>query len=177
MELDLHRATAILERTPRVLRAWLSGLDEAWTHANYGPSTWSAYQVVGHLIIGERTDWIPRARIILQHGPARPFDPFPHTAAIGPESGRSLDDLLDEFAALRHDSLAELAAMNLTPAKLALRGTHPALGQVTLSQLIATWTVHDIHHTAQIAKAMAYQWRDQVGPWRAYLNILPPDAA
>jgi uncharacterized damage-inducible protein DinB len=173
MNFNLADATAILERTPRVLRSWLTGLDPQWTHASYGPGTWSAYQVVGHLIIGEQADWIPRARIILEHGESRPFDPFPHDAAIHPDSGRSLESLLDEFETLRDQSLSQLAAMNLTPEKLSRPGTHPALGPVTLAQLIATWTVHDIHHTAQIAKAMAYRWREEVGPWRAYLNVLP----
>lgn len=173
MEFRLDHATQILGRTPGVLRAWLGGLDDRWTHGAYGPETWSPYQVVGHLIVGERIDWIPRARRILEHGTARPFDPFPHDATIDPRGGRSLADLLDELASLRRENLAALEAMDLTPERLRLRGRHPALGEVTMAQLIATWTVHDIHHTAQIARGMAYQWREQVGPWRAYLNILP----
>jgi uncharacterized damage-inducible protein DinB len=172
MDFSFDRTVSVLERTPAVLRALLAGLDTALTHASYGEGTWSAYEVVGHLIIGEREDWIPRVRIILEHGPLRPFDPFPHDAAIHPDSGRSLDDLLGEFAAARAESLAALHAFNLTPAHLALRGSHPALGEVTLAQLLATWATHDLHHTRQICKAMAWQSRELVGPWRDYLNTL-----
>ena len=173
MDVDVPRAVQILERTPRVLTAWLDGLDEAWTHTRYGEGTFSAYHVVGHLIIGEREDWIARARRILAEGTSRPFDPFPHVATIEPESGRTLRELLDEFARLRGANLDELARMELTPEKLLLRGAHPSFGPVTLGQLIATWATHDIHHIGQVAKAMAYQYKDAVGPWRAYLNILP----
>jgi uncharacterized damage-inducible protein DinB len=173
MDVDLSLAVQILERTPRVLAAWLEDLDQSWTHSRYGPETFSAYHVVGHLIIGEREDWMARAKRILAHGTSVAFDPFPHVATIEPESGRSLDDLLGEFARLRRANLDELERMQITPAKLALRGMHPAFGEVTLGQLIATWATHDIHHIAQVAKAMAYQYKDAVGPWRAYLNILP----
>jgi hypothetical protein len=173
MEVDLRRAVEILERTPRVLSMWLGGLDESWTHRRYGEGTFSAYHVVGHLIVGEREDWMARARIILEHGTARAFDPFPHVATIEPESGRTLRDLLDEFARLRRKNLEELEGMRITPEMLSLRGVHPSFGEVTLGQLIATWAAHDIHHIAQVAKAMAYQYKDAVGPWRAYLNILP----
>jgi uncharacterized damage-inducible protein DinB len=171
--MQLQHAVEILERTPRVLATWLDGLDMAWTHSRYGPDTFSPYHVVGHLIIGEREDWIARAKRILTEGTARAFDPFPHVATIEPESGRSLEDLLGEFARLRHANLDELDRMQLTPEKLALRGVHPAFGEVTLSQLIATWATHDIHHIGQVAKAMAWQYKEAVGPWRAYLNILP----
>lgn len=173
MDFALDRHTAILERTPPTLRALLTGLDTELTHADYGDGTWSAYQVVGHLIVGEREDWIRRARIILKHSTSRPFDPFPHDAAIHPNSGRSLDDLLDEFATLRAANLDTLCAMHLTPEHLARKGTHPALGEVTLAQLIATWSTHDIHHIRQICRALAYQSRELVGPWRNYLNTLP----
>lgn len=172
MEFSLERTISILERTPRVLRELLAGLDPALAVANYGEGTWSAYEVVGHLIIGERTDWIPRARFILDHGPDRPFDPFPHDAAIHPSSGRPLENLLDEFATLREANLHSLRAMRLTPDQLGLRGTHPALGRVTLAQLLATWATHDLHHTRQICRALAHQSRDLVGPWRDYLNTL-----
>lgn len=174
MDLSLPRITQILERTPRVLAAWLAGLDEALTHADYGPGTWSAYNVVGHLIAGERKDWIPRVRVILEHGSARPFDPVGHDLTIRPDSGRTLADLLDEFAALRASNLEQLRSMELTPERLTLEGTHPAFGRVTLGQLLATWATHDLHHIRQIGQAMAYQHRDLVGPWRAYLNTLPP---
>lgn len=172
MDFSLTRVAATLERTPPTLRALLTGLDPALTNANYGEGTWSAYEVVGHLIVGERTDWIPRARLILEHGPDRPFDPFPHDAAIHPGSGRTLEDLLDEFATMRTQNVEALRSMSLTPAQLALCGTHPALGQVTLAQLLATWATHDLHHTRQICRALAHQSRDLVGPWRDYLNTL-----
>jgi len=165
-----------LERTPRVLCSLLDGVSGDAARSNYGPGTWSAYEVVGHLIIGEREDWIPRASIILEHGTSRPFDPFPHDATIRPDSGRLLHDLLDEFDALRRASLDALRAMNLTPAHLALTGTHPALGEVTLGQLLATWAAHDLHHIRQACLALAWRFRDDVGPWRAYLNTLAPRA-
>lgn len=169
---DITRPTQILEATPGTLRAWLGGLDAEWVTSNYGDGTFSPYNVLGHLIIGEQIDWIPRARIILEHGESRPFDPFPHRATIEPDSGRSLVDLLDEFASLRADNLRALRSMDLTPQTLARRGTHPELGPVTLANLIWTWAAHDVHHTAQIAKGLAWQCRDQIGPWRAYLGIL-----
>jgi uncharacterized damage-inducible protein DinB len=175
MDFSLDRTIAILDRTPRVLDAQLRGLDPAWTHANYGPGTWSAYNVVGHLIIGERDDWIPRARRILEHGTARPFDPFPHDATIQPSSGSTLNALLDEFASVRAVNLKILRSMDLTPPRLALKGTHPALGEVTLAQLLATWAVHDLHHIRQVERAMAHQARALVGPWRAYINTLSVD--
>ncbi len=172
MDFSLPNTIATLERTPPTLHALLAGLDLALTQANYGEGTWSAYEVVGHLIVGEREDWIPRARILLEHGTARPFDPFPHDAAIHPGSGRPLDNLLDEFTTLRAANLDTLRAMQLTPDQLDLKGTHPALGQVTLAQLLATWATHDLHHTRQICRALAHQSRDLVGPWRDYLNTL-----
>ncbi|HZW09986.1 MAG TPA: DinB family protein [Phycisphaerales bacterium] len=172
MDFSFDRTVSILERTPPVLGALLTGLDPALTLGNYGPGTWSAYQAVGHLIVGEREDWIPRARIILGHGTARPFAPFPHDAAIHPESGRTLDDLLDEFAAVRSDNLVALRGLGITPAELDLRGRHPALGEVTLAQLLATWAAHDLHHIRQICRAIAWQSRELVGPWRAYINTL-----
>ena len=172
MDFSLPNTIATLERTPPTLHALLAGLDLALTQANYGEGTWSAYEVVGHLIVGEREDWIPRPRILLEHGTARPFDPFPHDAAIHPGSGRPLDNLLDEFTTLRAANLDTLRAMQLTPDQLDLKGTHPALGQVTLAQLLATWATHDLHHTRQICRALAHQSRDLVGPWRDYLNTL-----
>lgn len=173
MQFSLARITEVLERTPRVLDALLRGQTEEWTHGNYGAGTWNAYEVVGHLIIGERDDWIPRARMILEHGESRVFEPFPHDAAIRPSSGRSLDELLDEFARMRGESLAALRGFGLVEADFARRGRHPAFGPVTLGQLLSTWAVHDLHHVRQIGRAMAYQARGLVGPWRAYLNTLP----
>lgn len=160
----------MLERTPAVLSALLAGLDEELTHHNYGDGTWSAYEVVGHLLIGEYDDWIPRLRIILDQGTARPFDPFPHDATISPASGRSLDDLLEEFAGARAGNLDILAAMHLSDAHWTLRGVHPGLGEVTLAQLLATWATH---HFRQVCRAVAHQSRELVGPWRNYINTLP----
>lgn len=175
MDFSLARTVSMLERTPAVLSAMLAGLDEELTHRNYGDGTWSAYEVVGHLLIGERDDWIPRLRIILGHGTARPFDPFPHDATVSPDSGRSLDDLLEEFADSRAENLDALGAMRLTGAHLALRGTHPGLGEVTLAQLLATWATHDVHHVRQVCQAVAHRSRELVGPWRNYINTLRRD--
>lgn len=169
---SLPRTIEILERTPAALRALLAGLSDHWTHANYGDSTWSAYEVVGHLIIAEQDDWLPRLRRILQHGESVPFDPFPHDATIRPDSGRPLTDLLDEFTGLRTENLDELRQLNLTDRDLARTGTHPALGRVTAAQLLSTWAVHDLHHIRQICLAMAWQYREDVGVWREYLNTL-----
>ncbi|MEP0846277.1 MAG: DinB family protein [Phycisphaerae bacterium] len=173
---ETTRAVQILERTPRILRAWLSGLDRAWTHTNYGEDTFSPFDVVGHLLHGENADWLTRAKIILEHGTARPFDPFDRYAMFEESRSKSLDQLLDEFERARAANLATLRELELTPAKLARRGMHPALGEVTLSQLLATWVAHDLNHLAQIAKCMATQYHDAVGPWREYLTVLkhPP---
>ncbi len=139
---------------------------------NEGKDTWSPFDIVGHLIVGERTDWMPRARIILQHGEARPFDPFDRFAQAKESQGKSLEQLLDEFARLRRENLAALQALNLQPEDLARRGTHPELGVVTLSELLATWAVHDLTHLHQLSRVMAHQYRDAVGPWSAYLGVL-----
>ena len=172
MDFNLPAGVAVLERTPLVLRALLDGLPSAWTDATEGPATWSPYDIVGHLIHGERTDWIPRARIILAQGPDRRFTPFDMAAHFRESQGKSLAALLDEFAALRADGLAELAGWHLTDAQLALEGEHPEFGPVTLRQLLATWVVHDLGHVAQVSRAMAKQHREAVGPWRAYLPVL-----
>jgi uncharacterized damage-inducible protein DinB len=172
MELDLDQGIAVLERTPRVLQSMLATLPSAWTDATEGPDTWSPYVIVGHLIHGERTDWIPRAQIILAEGANRRFTPFDRFAQFRESEGKSLAELLDEFAELRADSLATLAQWRLTESQLALEGEHPAFGTVTLRQLLATWVAHDLGHIAQIARVMAKQYRETVGPWRAYLPIL-----
>ena len=172
MEFDVRQGTAVLERTPRALRAMLDGLDVAWTDATEGPGTWSPRIVVGHLIHGERTDWIPRAQIILAQGKDRRFAPFDRFAQIHDNQGRPLAELLDEFERLRRESLATLAGWHVTDAQLALEGEHPEFGAVTLRQLLATWVAHDHSHVAQIARVMAKQYRDAVGPWRAYLPIM-----
>jgi hypothetical protein len=167
----LDEAVAILERTPASLRALLAGLPERWVRATEGDGTWSPYDVIGHLIHGERTDWIPRARHILA-GERRPFEPFDRTAQFRASEGKSLGELLATFAELRRESLAALSGMNLTSADLGRTGQHPELGEVTLGQLLATWVVHDLDHVAQIARTMAKVYAGAVGPWSAYLSIL-----
>lgn len=172
MEYSLGQGVALLSRTPDVLDAMLRGLDASWTDATEGGETWSPYVVVGHLIHGERTDWIPRVRIILAQGADRQFAPYDRTAQFRESAGRSLIELLDEFRVLRTANLKTLADLSLTNDHLALQGEHPAFGPVSLRQLLATWAAHDLSHTAQIARVMAKQYREAVGPWRAYLSIM-----
>jgi hypothetical protein len=184
-EFSLAEAVAVLVRTPATLDALLRGLPDTWVRGNEGRSkdgrtneekdTWSAFDIVGHLIVGERTDWMPRARIILEHGEARPFDPFDRFAQSKESQGKSPEQLLDDFARLRQENLAALQALNLQPEDLTRRGTHPALGVVTLSELLATWAVHDLTHLHQLSRVMAHQYRGAVGPWRAYLGVLHCD--
>lgn len=163
---------ALLTRTPAALDALLRDLPETWTHRNEGADTWTAFDIVGHLIQGEKTDWIPRAKIILESGDRRPFERFDRTAQERDSKGKTLRDLLDEFTRLRSRNIAELRTLNLTEAQLALPGRHPALGPVTLGQLLATWAAHDLTHLHQIARVMAHQYRDAVGPWTAYLGVM-----
>lgn len=172
MEFRLHDAATILERTPRVLDALLPGVSNEWIDGNEGPDTFSPFEVLGHLIHGERTDWIPRARIILAQAPGSKFEPFDRFGHRTESEGRSLCELLDVFRALRAENLATLRSWKLDDARLALRGQHPDLGSVTLGQLIATWAVHDLTHLAQITRTMARQYRDVVGPWRRYFRQL-----
>ena len=172
MDFDLTDGIAVLERTPHTFRAMLAGLPAAWTDADEGPETWSPYVIVGHLIHGERTDWIPRAQIILAQGPQRRFEPYDRFAQFRESQGKSLADLLDEFAHLRAGNLATLAGWRLTDAQLALEGEHPEFGPVTLRQLLATWVAHDLGHIAQTARVMAKQYREAIGPWRAYLPVM-----
>ena len=168
----MDEAVAILARTPASLDAQLRGLPEGWLTAHEGHDTWSAFDVVGHLIHGERTDWIPRVRTILEHGDARPFDPFDRSAQFTDSQGRTLASLLDEFAALRAESLRELSALHITNADLDRRGRHPVFGIVTLRQLLATWVAHDLDHIVQISRVLARQYSDEVGPWKAYLRVI-----
>jgi hypothetical protein len=172
MDFDLASGIAVLERTPSTLRAMLAGLAPAWTDATEGPETWSPYVIVGHLIHGERTDWIPRAQIILAQGARRRFTPYDRFAQFRESEGKSLAELLDEFARLRAANVATLAGWRLTEAQLVLEGEHPEFGPVTLRQLLATWVAHDLGHVAQTARVMAKQYRDAVGPWRAYLPVM-----
>jgi hypothetical protein len=172
MKFDLNEASAVLSRTPEALRAMLSGLPRNWVENNEGPETWSPYDVVGHLIHGERVDWITRAKIILEHGEARPFDPFDRFAQFEESKGKTLEELLDEFAALRKRNLATLGEMKIGADNLEKTGQHPALVRVTLKELLATWVTHDLDHIAQIARTMAKQYTTEVGPWQAYISIL-----
>lgn len=168
----LADARAQLAATPAILNAWLRPLPTSWITANEGGDTWSPFDVVGHLIHGEKADWLPRLRRILEHGENQPFDKFDRLAQFEASRGKTLPQLLDEFGAARAASLAALAEHQLTEADLDRRGTHPALGTVTARQLLATWVAHDLDHLMQIARVLAYQYRDAVGPWRAYLRAI-----
>ncbi len=172
MEFELHLGISVLERSPATFAALLSGIGPAWYDATEGAETWSPYVIMGHLIHGERTDWIPRAEIILAQGTDRRFAPYDRLAQFEESAGKSLRDLLDEFAQLRAENLRTLAGWQLTSRELALTGDHPAFGAVTLQQLLATWVAHDLGHLAQTARVMAKQYREAVGPWRAYLSIV-----
>jgi hypothetical protein len=168
---NLDDAIKILERTPPAMGALLAGLSETWVRATEGDGTWSPYDVIGHLIHGERTDWIPRARHILA-GETRAFEPFDRMAQFTESQGKSLVELLTTFADLRRENVASLIAMNLTDVDLGRRGLHPELGGVTLGQLLATWVVHDLDHVAQVARTMAKVYKEATGPWSEYLSIL-----
>ena len=172
MNFDLSEGMAVLERTPVALRALLAGLPDGWVTGTEGAETWSPYDVVGHLIHGERTDWIARAEIILAQGENRKFTPFDRFAQLTESQGKSLEDLLEEFAELRAHNLAMVWSWQLTDAQLELEGEHPELGRVTLRNLLATWVAHDLNHLGQIARVMAKQYREEVGPWREYLPIM-----
>lgn len=172
MEYQYEQAVEILRRTPVTLRALLRGLPAAWTSGTEGPDTWSAQDIVGHLLLADEGDWIPRTRTILEHGEQRPFDTFNRTAMFEKYQGFALDQLLETFEQTRAKNLATLSELHITPEKLALKGTHPALGTVTLSQLLATWVVHDLNHIGQIVEVMSRQYAEAVGPWSAYLAIL-----
>ncbi|HKQ59168.1 MAG TPA: DinB family protein [Candidatus Eisenbacteria bacterium] len=171
---DLPEGIAILARTPAVLDTWLRALPEAWIRADEGEGTWSPFDVVGHLIDGEETDWIPRARIVLAQGAERrftPYDRFRHLASRGRDT---LAGRLDRFAALRADNLMTLRGWNITEAQLDLTAEHPELGPVTLRQLLATWVAHDLDHLVQIARVMGRRYTEASGPWTAYLRVLRP---
>jgi DinB superfamily len=172
MEQNLSGTIALLTRTPATLDALLRDLPESWTRPNEGGSTWSAFEVVGHLIHGERTDWMPRARMILEFGDTKTFVPFDRFAQQREGRGKSLSQLLDEFAAQRSENIAELRGLNMSAKDFERRGRHPALGTVNLSQLLAAWAVHDLTHLHQISRIMAHQYREAVGPWRKFLGVL-----
>lgn len=172
MPFDLNDATEILERTPATLRSLLSGLSPTWTTVNEGPDTWTPHEVIAHLINGERTDWIPRTRHLLEYGESRPFDPFDRTGGFEEARSRPLGDLLREFSSLREEGLATLRDLQLGERDLDRRGRHPTFGPVTLRQHLATWTVHDLTHISQIVRVLAVQYREDVGPWREFLRIV-----
>lgn len=172
LDFNLEHAIEVLSRTPAVLRLTLDGIPAELANARDGEGTWSAYDVVGHLIHGERTDWIARARIILDQGETRTFDRFDRHAQFDESAGKSFEALLASFEQLRAESLGTLRAMNLTTADLDRTGTHPEFGRVTLAQLLATWVAHDQGHLVQIHRTLARQYRHAVGPWTAYLSVM-----
>jgi uncharacterized damage-inducible protein DinB len=172
MEFQPDQAIDILRRTPATLDSLLRDLPEEWALSNEGPESWSPFDVLGHLIHGEEADWIPRARIILEYGETRAFEPFDRFAMFEKSRGKSLGELLDRFKELRAESLRELEGMRLGPELLGKRGTHPELGVVTLGHLLSTWVVHDLSHIGQIVRVMAKQYGESVGAWRAYLPVL-----
>ncbi|HWR14400.1 MAG TPA: DinB family protein [Terriglobales bacterium] len=172
MKHNLEDTIALLSRTPAALNVLLRDLPESWTHRAEGEGTWSAFDILGHLVHGERTDWVPRTKRILESGESVPFDKFDRLAQFKESQGKSLPQLLDEFSALRSESLKTLRSLNLTAADMERRGTHQAFGAVTLSQLLATWAAHDLTHLHQLSRVMAHQYRETVGPWTAFLGVL-----
>jgi len=175
MDFQLEAAVPVLRRTPVVVRELLGGLPGQWTASTEGPGTWSPFDIVGHLIHGERTDWVPRIEHILRLGESVAFPPFDREAMFAASRGQSLQGLLSTFAALREENLERLDGFRLTDADLDRRGLHPQLGVVTMRQLLATWTAHDLTHVSQIVRVMAKQYRDAVGPWRAFLPLIGPE--
>lgn len=172
MEFTLQESFDILERTPAVLEHLLGGLSDRWTSRNQGGETWSVYDIIGHLIHGEKTDWVTRAEIILSDNPDKTFPKFDRFAQFEESKGKPLSQILAEFKEVRGENLQTIRSRNLSPADLDLKGIHPAFGAVTMSQLLATWAVHDLNHLAQIARVMAFQYKSAVGPWVEYLRIL-----
>ena len=169
---DLNKSFAILERTPEVLRTLLKDLPEDWTHANEGDETWSPFIIVGHLLHGDKTDWLTRTKIILSDADDKTFPPFDRFAQIKDNQGRQLNDLLDEFAERRKANLKELKALNITEDMLSKKGIHPAFGKVSLGQLLTTWMNHDLNHLYQITRVLAKQFKEETGPWVEFLRIL-----
>ena len=172
MQHNLSHTISLLSRTPAALNAFLRDLPEAWTFCNEGGNTWSAFDVVGHLVHGDRTDWMPRVNVVLQCGETRAFEPFDRWGQASASRGKSLGQLLDEFARVRSANLDDLRALNLQEEHLALRGRHPVFGVVTLSQLLAAWAAHDLTHLHQLSRLMAHQYREAVGPWSQYLGVM-----
>lgn len=171
MHYSLNDAINILDRTPKVLSSLLTGLPEEWTHTNEGENTWSPYDVIGHLIHGEKTDWVIRAKIILNQE-SRSFEPFDRFAQFEDSKGKSLSELLEEFQTLRSTNIEELKQLNITPETLEWKGLHPELGQVTLRNLLSTWVAHDLGHIVQVSRVMAKHYKLEVGVWTKYLRVL-----
>ena len=172
MNLTIEKSMEILERTPEVLEALVKNVSAEWTENNEGGETWSVFDVLGHLVHGEKTDWIPRIEIILSSSPNKTFKPFDRFAQFEESKGKTLPQLLDEFKRLRKKNVGFLRSKNLADENLKEEGVHPAFGEVTLAQLVAAWTVHDLDHIAQISRVMAKQYKEEVGPWTEYLKIL-----
>ncbi len=172
MKFNINQSIEILQRTPNVMTALLDGLSDDWVFQDEGPGTWSPYNVIGHLIHGEKTDWIPRMRHIWEHGTAKPFEPFDRFAQFEDSKGKSLSELLSEFTRLRQENLRILQSSALDGAALDCKGRHPVLGEVTLRQLLATWTAHDLGHIVQVSRVMAKLYKQEVGPWTAFLSVL-----
>ncbi|NND62481.1 MAG: DinB family protein [Flavobacteriaceae bacterium] len=172
MKFKLSESISVLERTPKVMKSLLEGLSDAWTAQNEGPETWSPYDVIGHLVHGEETDWLPRIKIILSTSENKTFDPYDRFAQFELSKGKSMQQLLDEFESLRQSNMKELRELNLTKEQLQMQGIHPELGPVTLSQVLSAWVVHDLGHIVQISRVMAKQYKDEVGPWPQYLTVL-----
>jgi hypothetical protein len=171
-EHNLQNTIALIERTPAVLNTLLRDLPQEWTHRNEGEGTWSAYDIVGHLIHGEKTDWIPRAKRLLEFGESRPFNKFDREAQFRDSGDKTLPQLLDEFAKLRAETLAELRSLNLKTEDMPKRGMHQMLGPVTLSELLASWAAHDLTHLHQLSRVMAYQYREAIGPWTKFMGVM-----
>ena len=172
MRYSVEKSIEILETTPAVLKALLSGIHEEWVMNNEGPETFSPYDVIGHLIYGEKTDWVPRAKIILEFGLSRPFMPWNRFAQYEESEGKTLQQLLDEFEIVRRKNMIWFKSLSLTEADLDKKGMHPQLGEVTLRHLLATWVVHDLTHIAQITRVMAKQYKEDMGPWPEFFRIL-----
>jgi hypothetical protein len=172
MKFDLAKTISVLERTPQVLNTLLLGLHGDWVYSNEGKDSWSPYDIIGHLIHGEITDWIPRLEIILENGVETPFEPFDRFAQFENSKGKSLEQLLTEFKELRNKNLKRLISVGITEKHLPLKGIHPEFGKITLKQLLSTWVVHDLSHLNQISRVMAKQYKEEVGEWKRYLSIL-----
>ena len=172
MKFDIDRSLEILERTPAVLQELLQGLSDDWIFSNEGPETFSPFDVLGHLIHGEKTDWAPRIKMILEYGNAKTFVPWDRYAQYEESKGKTLQQLLDEFKRVREENMDWYRSLHLTEADLDKTGIHPKLGEVTLQNLLATWVVHDLTHIAQVTRVMAKQFKEEMGPWPEFFRVL-----